>query len=109
MGKRIDVSELPPVVGTLYPSQFDATSRARERTKLGDAAGLSQFSVNLLKLPPIVWCTAPVGGGETRQGSLACSGVTAAAPLLVLVDFLTSLKRVILTHTRANARPATFP
>lgn len=55
MGKRIDVSELPPVVGTLYPSPFDATSRARERTKLGDAAGLNQFSVNLLKLRPGVW------------------------------------------------------
>jgi len=55
MGKRINVSELPPVVGTLYPSPFDATSRARERTKLGDAAGLTQFGVNLLKLPPGVW------------------------------------------------------
>ena len=53
MGKRIDVSELPPVVGTLYPSPFDTTSRARERTKLGDAAGLTQFGVNLLKLPPV--------------------------------------------------------
>ena len=55
MGKRIDVSALPPVVGTLYPSPFDKSSRARERTKLGDVAGLTQFGVNLLKLPPGVW------------------------------------------------------
>jgi uncharacterized cupin superfamily protein len=55
MTKRIDVSELPPVVGTLYPSPFDLTSRARARTKLGDAAGLTQFGVNLLRLPPGVW------------------------------------------------------
>jgi hypothetical protein len=43
MPKRIDPSELPPVIGTLYPTPFDQTSRARERTKLGDQAGLTQF------------------------------------------------------------------
>jgi len=55
MTKRIDVAALSPVVGTLYPSPFDVPSRARERTKLGDAAGLSQFGVNLLRLPPGAW------------------------------------------------------
>jgi uncharacterized cupin superfamily protein len=53
--KRIDIAALTPVVGTLYPSPFDAPCRARERTKLGDAAGLSQFGVNLLRLPPGAW------------------------------------------------------
>ena len=55
MKKRIDVSALTSVVGTLYPSPFDVPCRARERTKLGDAAGLSQFGVNLLRLPPGAW------------------------------------------------------
>jgi uncharacterized cupin superfamily protein len=55
MRKRIDASALTSVVGTLYPSPFDAPCRARERTKLGDAAGLSQFGVNLLRLPPGAW------------------------------------------------------
>jgi uncharacterized cupin superfamily protein len=55
MTKRIDVAALSPVVGTLYPSPFDVPCRARERTKLGDAAGLSQFGVNLLRLPPGAW------------------------------------------------------
>ena len=55
MKKRIDVDELTPVVGTLYPSPFDIPCRARARTKLGDAAGLSQFGVNLLRLPPGAW------------------------------------------------------
>lgn len=55
MKKRIDVAVLEPVVGTLYPPPFDAPCRARERTKLGDAAGLSQFGVNLLRLPPGAW------------------------------------------------------
>src|SRR5215469_15878231 len=55
MGKRIDVTALTAVVGTLYPPPFDEPCRARERIKLGDAAGLSQFGVNLLLLPPGAW------------------------------------------------------
>jgi uncharacterized cupin superfamily protein len=55
MPKRIDIAALTPVVGTLYPPPFDRPCRARERTKLGDAAGLTQFGVNLLRLPPGAW------------------------------------------------------
>jgi uncharacterized cupin superfamily protein len=55
MKKRIDVAGLTAVVGTLYPPPFDAPCRARERKKLGDAAGLSQFGVNLMCLPPGAW------------------------------------------------------
>src|SRR6202023_2067552 len=55
MTKRIDASALTSVVGTLYPSPYDVPCRPRERTKLGDAAGLSQFGVNLLRLPPGAW------------------------------------------------------
>ena len=55
MKKRIDVTALTPVVGTLYPPPFDVPCRARERTKLGDAAGLTQFGVNLCRLPPGAW------------------------------------------------------
>jgi uncharacterized cupin superfamily protein len=53
--KRIDIAALTSVLGTLYPSPFDVPCRARERTKLGDDAGLSQFGVNLLRLPPGAW------------------------------------------------------
>src|SRR5215813_6252433 len=55
MPKRIDIVALIPVVGTTYPPPFDRPCRARERTKLGDAAGLTQFGVNLLRLPPGAW------------------------------------------------------
>ena len=55
MPKRIDSKGLTPVVGTLYPPPFDAPCRARQRRKLGDAAGLTQFGVNLLTLPPGAW------------------------------------------------------
>src|SRR5437764_5735939 len=37
MKKRIDVTALTSVVGTLYPSPFDTPCRARERTRLGDS------------------------------------------------------------------------
>ena len=55
MAKRIDAASIPPVVGTLYPPPFHLPCRARERHKLGDAAGLTQFGVNLLRLPPGAW------------------------------------------------------
>jgi uncharacterized cupin superfamily protein len=55
MTKRIDARALSAVVGTLYPPPFDQPCRARERTKLGDPAGLTQFGVNLLRLPPGAW------------------------------------------------------
>ena len=55
MGKKIDMASLSPTVGTFYPPPFDGPCLSRERTKLGDAAGLTQFGVNFLRLPPGAW------------------------------------------------------
>ena len=55
MSKKIDIKSLKPVIGTLYPPPFDEPCLSRERTKLGDAAHLTQFGVNLLRLPPGAW------------------------------------------------------
>lgn len=55
MTKRIDTAALKAVVGTLYPPPYDQPCRARERKRLGDAASLTQFGVNLLRLPPGAW------------------------------------------------------
>ena len=55
MAKKIDIAALKPVVGTLYPPPFDEPCRLRERTRLGDAAGLTQYGVNLMRLPPGAW------------------------------------------------------
>jgi uncharacterized cupin superfamily protein len=55
MGKRIDPASLPPVIGCHYPAPHDEPCRSRERRRLGDAAGLTQFGVNLLRLPPGAW------------------------------------------------------
>jgi uncharacterized cupin superfamily protein len=55
MSKKIDVAALKPVIGTMYPPPYDEPCLARSRTKLGDAAGLTQFGVNFLRLPPGAW------------------------------------------------------
>ena len=55
MTKKIDVSELVPVMGTLYPPPYDEACLSRERRRIGQAAGLTQFGVNLLRLPPGAW------------------------------------------------------
>jgi uncharacterized cupin superfamily protein len=55
MTKRIDVAALPAVTGTLYPTPFDEPCRARHRTRLADAARLTQYGVNLVRLAPGAW------------------------------------------------------
>jgi len=55
MPKRIDPKDLPAHLGTFYPPPYDQPCRPRERRKLGDAAGLTQFGVNLMRLPPRAW------------------------------------------------------
>ena len=55
MSQRIDVAAVAAVMGSLYPPPFDQPCRNRERRRLGDAAGLSKFGVNLLRLPPGSW------------------------------------------------------
>jgi uncharacterized cupin superfamily protein len=55
MAKRINPDDIAAMVGTLYPPPFDQPCRERERRKLGDAAGLTQFGVNFLRLPPGAW------------------------------------------------------
>ncbi len=52
---RIDVSQVPERKGSGYPSPFAATAGARTRQALGDAGGLTDFGVNLTRLPPGAW------------------------------------------------------
>jgi len=55
MSGKIDIDKAPTRFGTGYPPPFDAVCAGRRRWKLGDAAGLTQFGVNLLRLPPGQW------------------------------------------------------
>lgn len=52
---RIDPATAPRAQGSRYPAPFDAPCRARHWLRLGDAAGLTQFGVNLLTLEPGTW------------------------------------------------------
>lgn len=52
---KIDVAAAPTRFGTGYPPPYDVPCLDRKRWKLGDAAGLTQFGVNLHRLAPGVW------------------------------------------------------
>src|SRR5579864_1379772 len=49
---KIDIETAPTRFGTGYPPPYDAPCLERKRWKLGDAAGLTQFGVNLQRLAP---------------------------------------------------------
>ncbi len=49
---KIDIATLPLATGTNYPPPFDALVAGRERKRLGNAIGLTQFGVNLTRLKP---------------------------------------------------------
>ncbi|HLI13618.1 MAG TPA: cupin domain-containing protein [Alphaproteobacteria bacterium] len=51
----IDPEQLPIRTDSSYPEPFRAAVAARRKRALGDAAGLSQFGVNLVDLPPGCW------------------------------------------------------
>jgi len=49
---KIDVAKLAVDARTNYPAPFDRVVVGRERKRLGNAAGLDQFGVNLTTLKP---------------------------------------------------------
>jgi uncharacterized cupin superfamily protein len=50
--KKIDVTNAPRREGSGYPEPFRAPSAKKFRLKLSDAAGLTQFGVNLTTIEP---------------------------------------------------------
>lgn len=100
MAKIIDVASAPSRVGAAYPAPFGEPCRERVRTRLGDAAGLTQFGVNLLRLPPGAWSsqrhwhsledefvyvlegevTLVTDAGERRLTAGECAGFRAGDP-----------------------------
>ena len=49
---KIDISKLQPQTATAYPDAFKHVVEGREKLRLGDAVGLTQFGVNLTRLKP---------------------------------------------------------
>jgi uncharacterized cupin superfamily protein len=52
---KIDIAAVPQRVGCGYPAPFNAALEGRIRQRLGDACGLRDFGVNLMRLPPGRW------------------------------------------------------
>src|SRR5438477_12547351 len=52
---KIDLAAVPERKGSGDPPPFDAPCADRIRQRLGDAGGLSDFGVNLMRLPPGGW------------------------------------------------------
>ena len=52
---KIDIESIPERHGSSYPAPFDRQAATRIRQRVGDAGGLTQFGVNLLRLPPGAW------------------------------------------------------
>ncbi|HWM61111.1 MAG TPA: cupin domain-containing protein [Rhizomicrobium sp.] len=52
---KIDIAAIKPRKGSGYPVPFHEIAKARLKKSLGDAAGLSDFGVNLVTLPPGAW------------------------------------------------------
>jgi len=52
---KVDIAAVPVRKGVGYPPPFDAPCAERLRQRLGDAGSLTDFGVNLMRLPPGGW------------------------------------------------------
>ena len=52
---KIQMAAVPERTGVGYPEPFAALSAHRRRRRLGDAGGLTDFGVNITRLPPGGW------------------------------------------------------
>jgi uncharacterized cupin superfamily protein len=52
---KIDIAAIPVNKGTGYPPEFNEPCAERLRQRVGDAGGLTDFGVNLTRLPPGNW------------------------------------------------------
>lgn len=99
MAEKLDPATLKPRIGSSYPAPWNEKAAAREKRALGDAFGLTQFGVNLVRLPPGGWSsqrhwhshedefvhvlegelTLVSEAGETRVAAGECAGFPAGA------------------------------
>lgn len=98
--KSTDPMAVAPALGSNYPAEFAGVCERREKRRLGDAFGLRNFGVNLVRLPPgqasahrhwhskqdeFVYvlegeATLVTDAGETPMGPGAMMGFPANAP-----------------------------
>lgn len=49
---KLDIASLPVKTGSIYPAKYADQMQGRSSVRLGDAGGLTQFGVNLVRLEP---------------------------------------------------------
>ena len=47
---KVDIAKVPVKSGTFYPAGFQAECKGRHKQAIGDAAGLTQFGVNITRI-----------------------------------------------------------
>lgn len=52
---KIDILSVMERKGSAYPEPYRQKAKSRLKRRLGDAAGLTDFGVNLVRLPPGEW------------------------------------------------------
>ena len=52
---KVDITAIPTIRGVGYPPPINAPCAGRLRQRLGNAGGLTDFGVNLMRLPPGNW------------------------------------------------------
>ncbi len=52
---KVDIDRVPAIMGSGYPAPFDKSCSDRVRRRLGDAGGLTDFGLNIMRLPPGNW------------------------------------------------------
>jgi uncharacterized cupin superfamily protein len=74
MSSKIAIDQVNVRRGTGYPPPFDQPCRDRLRYQLGDAAGLTQFGVNRLHMPPGTWSAQRHWHAEEDEFILVLAG-----------------------------------
>jgi uncharacterized cupin superfamily protein len=52
---KLDLAAVPARQGSFYPEAFASVCADRTRQRVGNAGGLQDFGVNLMRLPPGSW------------------------------------------------------
>ena len=77
---KIDVAGARARAGSRYPKPFDEPCQNKTRRRLGLAAGLTQFGVNLLELRPGAW--SAIGTLATTSSSMSSGTRSCSLPML---------------------------
>ena len=96
--KKIDIASAPRYEGSDYPPPYDLPCRERVRHALGDAAGLTQFGVNLQRLRPGCWSSQRHWHTAGLLASMSRKGMPYDNAMME--SFFASLKQELTHHER---------